>query len=572
MHAGHGRLPGEGGRVTRPLHVANLERVVTGDARLRAGDAGRLSAEEGRPRAGRLALVAAVVREGRGGQRAPPHLRRLGHHLHVRQRRLDPAAAREGGGPVAQVGRRLVVQVPRRARRSRGRQRRVRGVVRERGAPLQPRRRPQHLRRSLRRHWRVGVAVGGRRGLALAAGDGAEDGSAARQEGPTQQGGVAGVAAEAVLGGVPVLAFMGHLTLIHADGLPAGVAVLGEHGVEAVEAEGPPIPHDVPLAPQLAVALEAGEVLHVPRPSFGLRALVGEDDLVTGGAAWLEALRVVPPAVEMGVLPEVDEVDQQLLAHVAVEAGGVPAGVGSRPRRHHHDVAAAHALAAIGAGHRRVQVDRQLLDGASAQGLSLPLRREQPELLLLLVAEAVAVPHLIVMRRQLVKELFDAVFLPDGVHVRHLVLGQRREIQVDLLGLESGRHPRVLLEGAPRVVVALAVALRVRDQAAHAPEHPAHRHARLLARGLLGLLELWGRPGGRVLWGVGVVLRVLWVGRLRERRWGGHLAAAVVLARAFAVAAHFPCSQRVAEGPAERRHNHGCWYYPGGDVFIRAAY
>lgn len=46
-----------------------------------------------------------------------------------------------------------------------------------------------------------------------------------------------------------------------------------------MEAEGPPIPHDVPLAPQLAVALEAGEVLHVPRPSFGLRALVGEDDL-----------------------------------------------------------------------------------------------------------------------------------------------------------------------------------------------------------------------------------------------------------------------------------------------------
>lgn len=198
--------------MTCSLHVADLERVVTCDARLRAGDAGRLSAEEGRSRAARLALVAAIVREGRRGQGAPSHLRRLGHHLHVRQRRLDPSASWERGSAVAQVGRRLVVEVPRWAWRPRGRQRRVRGVVREGGPPLQPRRRPQQLRRSLRPHGRVGVAVGGRRRLALAAGDGAEDGPTAWQEGAAQQGGVARVAAEAVLGGMPVLAFVGHLT------------------------------------------------------------------------------------------------------------------------------------------------------------------------------------------------------------------------------------------------------------------------------------------------------------------------------------------------------------------------
>jgi hypothetical protein len=68
-------------------------------------------------------------------------------------------------------------------------------------------------------------------------------------------------------------------TLIHADNFSAGIAVFGEHAVEAGQAVGAPLPHDVPLAPELAVALEAGEVQHVPGPALGLRALVREDDL-----------------------------------------------------------------------------------------------------------------------------------------------------------------------------------------------------------------------------------------------------------------------------------------------------
>ena len=49
--------------------------------------------------------------------------------------------------------------------------------------------------------------------------------------------------------------------------------------------------------------------------------------LVTGGAAWLERLGVVTPAVDVVVLVEVDEVDEELLARDADEAGRVPAQV-----------------------------------------------------------------------------------------------------------------------------------------------------------------------------------------------------------------------------------------------------
>lgn len=40
--------------------------------------------------------------------------------------------------------------------------------------------------------------------------------------------------AKASFGRVPVLALVRHLSLIYADGFSAGVAVLREHGVEAI--------------------------------------------------------------------------------------------------------------------------------------------------------------------------------------------------------------------------------------------------------------------------------------------------------------------------------------------------
>jgi hypothetical protein len=87
------------------------------------------------------------------------------------------------------------------------------------------------------------------------------------------------MATETQFGGVPVLAFVAHLALVDADGFAAGVAVLGEHGVEAVEAVGAAVTHYVTLASELPLALGAGEVLHVPGATLGLRAFIGEDDL-----------------------------------------------------------------------------------------------------------------------------------------------------------------------------------------------------------------------------------------------------------------------------------------------------
>lgn len=47
--------------------------------------------------------------------------------------------------------------------------------------------------------------------------------------------------------------------------------------------------------------------------------------LITGGAARLQPLSMVPAAVDLPVLVEVDEVHQELIAHAAHEAGWVPA-------------------------------------------------------------------------------------------------------------------------------------------------------------------------------------------------------------------------------------------------------
>lgn len=78
---------------------------------------------------------------------------------------------------------------------------------------------------------------------------------------------------------MPMLSFVTHLSLIHTDRFPTRIAVFGEHSIEAVQAKGPPIPHYVPLAPELSLAFGTREVFHVPGPSFRFRTLVGEDNL-----------------------------------------------------------------------------------------------------------------------------------------------------------------------------------------------------------------------------------------------------------------------------------------------------
>lgn len=115
--------------------------------------------------------------------------------------------------------------------------------------------------------------------LTLATGNRTIDGAPTWQKRTTQQRAATRAAREALIGGMPVLSVVAHLALVDADHLAAVVAVLGEHGVEAAQAVGLSLPHDVALPAQLMLALLAGEVFHVPGATLGLRALVREDDL-----------------------------------------------------------------------------------------------------------------------------------------------------------------------------------------------------------------------------------------------------------------------------------------------------
>lgn len=122
---------------------------------------------------------------------------------------------------------------------------------------------------AIRRRWRLPFAARYR----------AIDGATTRQKGASQQRTAAGVAREALVGGMPMLAIVAHLSLVDANGLAAIVAVLGEHRVEAEQAVGLPLAHYVALPAQLLVALVAGKVVHVPGTSLGLGALVRQDNL-----------------------------------------------------------------------------------------------------------------------------------------------------------------------------------------------------------------------------------------------------------------------------------------------------
>lgn len=66
-----------------------------------------------------------------------------------------------------------------------------------------------------------------------------------------------------------------------------------------------------------------------PQQAAALMADAGSY-LITCSAAGLEALGVVPATVDLPILVEVDQIDQQLVADAADEAGRVPADAVSR--------------------------------------------------------------------------------------------------------------------------------------------------------------------------------------------------------------------------------------------------
>lgn len=64
--------------------------------------------------------------------------------------------------------------------------------------------------------------------------------------------------------------------------LCTGVTIFRIQRLEAVATVGPSLLHDVALAAQDRLALEAAKVLHVPVSPLSFRALVRKDDLGTG--------------------------------------------------------------------------------------------------------------------------------------------------------------------------------------------------------------------------------------------------------------------------------------------------
>lgn len=73
----------------------------------------------------------------------------------------------------------------------------------------------------------------------------------------------------------------------------------------------------------------------------------GLSHLVTGLAARLQPLGVVPSTVDLSVLVEVDEVHQQLGAGGALETLGVPTAAVPRPTGEHRYVPATDLSAAL---------------------------------------------------------------------------------------------------------------------------------------------------------------------------------------------------------------------------------
>ena len=75
---------------------------------------------------------------------------------------------------------------------------------------------------------------------------------------------------------------------------------------------------------------------------------------------------------------------------------------------------------------------RQLSDGAPPQCLLLPPDAEQPQFLLLLVAQQLTVADFVVLGRKLTEQLTDSMLVSQAVHVGHFVLRQTAHVLVDL--------------------------------------------------------------------------------------------------------------------------------------------
>jgi hypothetical protein len=81
--------------------------------------------------------------------------------------------------------------------------------------------------------------------------------------------------------GVPMLTFMGHLSLIYAYVFPTRITELREHSLKTHTTEWSAFSHYISLSTKLGVALETREMFHMPATSLCLCTFISKNNLKT---------------------------------------------------------------------------------------------------------------------------------------------------------------------------------------------------------------------------------------------------------------------------------------------------
>lgn len=115
--------------------------------------------------------------------------------------------------------------------------------------------------------------------LTFAAGYWTVDSTTSRQKCSAQQWAATCIAWKAFIRGMPMLAVMTHLSLIHTNGFSTKITVLGKHGIEAKQTIRLTLAHNIALAAQLLFTFMTGKMIHMPGTSFSFGAFISQDNL-----------------------------------------------------------------------------------------------------------------------------------------------------------------------------------------------------------------------------------------------------------------------------------------------------
>lgn len=197
----------------------------------------------------------------------------------------------------------------------------------------------------------------------------------------------------------------------------------------------------------------------MPRSSLRFCAFISQNDLIAGRTARLENLRMMTTAKQLAVLMKVNQIDQKLRTDAALETARMPAHRWDPRREHAHWLRLNRIFTLEKIDFREINWKLEEIDftqqrrrdsnsnfshliarhlflylfhKAAAECISLSLCTEQFQFGGFFVGERVTIADLIVLRWQLLEELFDAIALTDAVDVGHFVLRKWGEVKQNL--------------------------------------------------------------------------------------------------------------------------------------------